>query len=79
MDAVFSFFKGIVDLIKMRAFIHKDDLGKDIEESDIPEDMKENAEKYRQEMVEAAAEQDDELMMKYLDGEELTTDEIKFI
>ncbi len=70
-------FKGIVDLIKMRAFIHKDDLGKDIEESDIPEDMKENAEKYRQEMVEAAAEQDDELMMKYLDGQELTTDEIK--
>ena len=70
-------FKGIVDLIKMKAFIHKDDLGKDIEECDIPEDMKADAEKYRSEMIEAAAEQDDELMMKYLDGEELTADEIK--
>ena len=67
-------FQGIVDLIKMRAFIHKDDLGKVIEETDIPEDLKE---KYRNEMVEAAAEQDDELMMKYLDGEELSEDEIK--
>ena len=70
-------FKGIVDLIKMRAFIHKDDLGKEIEETDIPEDMKADAEKYRSEMVEAVAEQDDELMMKYLDGEELTENEIK--
>ena len=70
-------FKGIIDLIKMRAFIHKDDLGKDIEECDIPEDMKADAEKYRQEMIEAAAEQDDELMMKYLDGEELSEAEIK--
>ena len=70
-------FKGIVDLIKMRAFIHKDDLGKEIEETDIPEDLKEKAEKFRQEMVEAAAEQDEELMMKYLDGEELTQEEIK--
>ena len=70
-------FKGIVDLIKMRAFVHKDDLGKDIEECDIPDDMKADAEKYRQEMIEAAAEQDDELMMKYLDGEELSEEEIK--
>ena len=70
-------FKGIVDLIKMRAFIHKDDLGKDIEECDIPEDMKADAEKYRQEMIEAAAEQDDELMMKYLDGEEIGVSELK--
>ena len=70
-------FKGIVDLIKMKAYIHKDDLGKDIEECDIPEDMKADAEKYRQEMIEAAAEQDDELMMKYLDGEELSEAEIK--
>ncbi len=70
-------FQGIVDLIKMRAFIHKDDLGKDIEECDIPEDMKADAEKYRAELVEAAAEQDDELMMKYLEGEELTIEEIK--
>ena len=70
-------FQGIVDLIKMRAFIHKDDLGKEIEETDIPEDMKEMAEEYRAKMVEAAAEQDDELMMKYLEGEELTDDEIR--
>ena len=70
-------FAGIVDLIKMRAFIHKDDLGKEIEECDIPDDLKEKAEEYRANMVEAAAEQDDELMMKYLDGEELTPEEIK--
>ena len=70
-------FKGIVDLVKMRAFIHKDDLGKDVEETDIPEDMKAMAEEYREKMVEAAAEQDEELMMKYLEGEELTQDEIK--
>ena len=70
-------FVGIVDLIKMRAFIHKDDLGKEIEETDIPEDMKELAEKYHAQLIEAAAEQDDELMMKYLDGGELTEQEIK--
>ena len=71
-------FQGIVDLIKMKAFIHKDDLGKEIEITEIPADLKEQAEKYRAAMVEAAAEQDDELMMKYLDGEELTEEEIKF-
>ena len=70
-------FQGIVDLIKMKAFIHKDDLGKEIEETDIPEELKADAEKFRAEMIEAAAEQDEELMMKYLDGEELTEEEIK--
>ena len=70
-------FKGVIDLVKMRAFVHKDDLGKDIEEMDVPDDMKEKAEKYRNEMIEAAAEQDEELMMKYLDGGELTADEIR--
>ncbi|MBS5858233.1 MAG: elongation factor G [Clostridia bacterium] len=70
-------FLGIVDLIKMRAFIHKDDLGKEIEETDIPEDMKEMAQEYREKMIESVAEQDEELMMKYLEGEELTEDEIK--
>ena len=70
-------FQGIVDLVKMRAFVHKDDLGKEIEECDIPEDLKAKAEEYRAIMVEAAAEQDDDLMMKYLDGEELTADEIR--
>ncbi len=69
-------FKGIVDLIKMKAFIHKDDLGKEIEVIDIPADLKEKAEEYRAKLVESVAEQDDELMMKYLDGEELTEDEI---
>ena len=70
-------FKGIVDLIKMRAFVHKDDLGKVIEEGEIPEELKAQAEEYRAKLVEAAAEQDDELMMKYLDGEELSEEEIK--
>jgi len=70
-------FQGIVDLIKMKAFIHKDDMGKEIEETDIPEDMKAQAEEFRAAMIEAVAEQDDELMMKYLEGEELTEAEIK--
>ena len=70
-------FKGIVDLIQMKAYIHKDDLGKDIEVTDIPDDLKEKAEEYRAKLLEAVAEQDDELMMKYLDGEELTEEEIQ--
>ncbi len=70
-------FKGIVDLIKMRAFIHKDDLGKEIEETDIPAEMLEQANEYRTLMLEAVAEQDEELMMKYLEGEELSEEEIK--
>ena len=70
-------FKGIVDLINMKAFIHKDDLGKEIEETEIPEDMKELAQEYHDKMIESVAEQDEELMMKYLDGEELTMEEIK--
>ena len=70
-------FKGVIDLVRMRAFVHKDDLGKDIEETDVPADMLEKAEKYRSEMIEAAAEQDEELMMKYLDGGELSEDEIR--
>ncbi len=70
-------FLGIVDLMKMKAFIHKDDLGKEIEETEIPEEMRADAEKFRSEMIEAAADQDEELMMKYLEGEELTEEEIK--
>ena len=70
-------FQGIVDLIKMKAFIHKDDLGKDIEETDIPDDLKAQAEEYREKMIETAAEQDDELMMKYLDEGTLSEEEIK--
>jgi len=70
-------FKGIIDLITMQAEVYGDDLGKDIEIVEIPDDMKEEAEKYHQVMIEAVAETDDELMMKYLEGEELTVDEIK--
>ncbi len=69
-------FKGIVDLIKMKAFIHKDDLGKEIEVCDIPAELQAQPEEFRAKLVEAAAEQDDELMMKYLEGEELTEEEI---
>ncbi len=70
-------FKGIIDLIKMKAFIHKDDLGKEIEETEIPEELKAQAQEFHDKMVEAACEQDEELMMKYLDGEQLTVEEIK--
>ena len=71
-------FLGIVDLIKMKAYIQKDeDQGKNIQETDIPADLVETANKYRAEMLEHLANQDDELMMKYLDGEELTEEEIK--
>lgn len=69
-------FVGIVDLIKMHAIIYKDDLGVEMEITEIPEDMKELAQEYREKLVEAAAETDEELMMKYLDGEELTEEEI---
>ena len=72
-----STFKGIIDLVEMNAVVYYDDLGKDIRIEEIPEDMKELAEKYRAELIEHVAEQDDELMMKYFDGEELTIDEIK--
>jgi elongation factor G len=70
-------FKGFVDLIDMKAVIYTDDLGKVSEASEIPEDMMENAEIYRQNLLDAVAESDDELMMKYLEGEELTIEEIK--
>ncbi len=70
-------FCGIVDLIDMDAIIYKDDLGKDMEITEIPEDMKEKAEEYHNALLEAVAEQDEELMMKYLEGEELTKEEIK--
>jgi len=72
-------FVGIVDLLKMRAFVYKDDLGKEIEESDIPEDMKERAEKYRSELLEAIAENDEALMEKYLGGEEVAIEEWKAV
>lgn len=70
-------FCGIIDLVEMDAVIYKDDLGKDMEVTGIPEDMKEKAEEYRTNLLEAVAEQDEELMMKYLEGEEITVEEIK--
>ena len=69
-------FEGLVDLIKMKAIVYSDKLGKDEEFVEIPEDMKEKAEEYRQALIEAVAESDDDLMMKYLEGEELTEEEI---
>ena len=70
-------FKGIIDLVEMKAYVYYDDLGKDIRCEEIPEDMKELAEKYHTEMVEHVAEQDDEIMDKYLSGEEISVNEIK--
>lgn len=69
-------FIGIIDLIKMEAEIYKDDEGKQIEVQEIPADLKEKAEEYRATLIEAVSEFDDELMMKYLDGEEPTNEEI---
>ena len=70
-------FTGIIDLVEMTASVYKDDLGKEIEVTEIPDDMRDKAEEYRFALVEAVAESDEELMMKYLEGEELTVEEIK--
>ena len=69
-------FRGIIDLVKMKAEVYYDDEGKDIREEEIPAELLDEAKALREEMVEAAAEQDDELMEKFLGGEELTNDEI---
>ena len=70
-------FKGIIDLLEMKAYIYTNDLGTDIEVTDIPADMMDKAEEYRAAMLDAIAEQDEEIMMKYLEGEELTIEEMK--
>ncbi len=70
-------FVGLVDLVEMKQYIYCDDLGVDIKVEDIQDDMKEISEKYRNELLEHVAELDEDLMMKYLEGEELTIDEIK--
>lgn len=70
-------FKGIIDLLDMKAYVYYDDLGKDIRIEEIPEDMKELADKYHAELLECVAEADDEVMEKYLEGEEITIPEIK--
>ncbi len=70
-------FKGLIDLIEMKAFVYYDDLGKDEREEEIPEDMKAKAEEYHNALIEAVAETDEALMEKFFDGEELTVPEIK--
>ncbi|AEF26110.1 elongation factor G [Streptococcus parauberis] len=69
-------FTGIIDLIKMKAEVYSNDLGTDILEEDIPADYLEQAQEYREKLVEAVAETDEELMMKYLEGEEITNEEL---
>ena len=70
-------FKGFVDLIKMKAYVFYDDLGKDVREEEIPADMLAQCQEYRQKMIESVAETDDTLLDKFFMGEELTIDEIK--
>ena len=70
-------FRGIIDLIKMKAEIYTNDLGTDILEEDIPAEYLEQAQEYREKLVEAVAETDEDLMMKYLEGEEITNEELK--
>jgi elongation factor G len=72
-----SEFKGIVDLVELKAYLYANDLGTDIQETEIPEDLKDLVDEYRVKLVEAVAESDDVLMEKYLEGEELTNEEIK--
>ncbi|HPU67819.1 MAG TPA: elongation factor G [Clostridiales bacterium] len=72
-----SSFRGVIDLVEMNATVYYDDLGLNIKVEEIPEDYKELADKYRIELLEHVAEQDDELLEKYLSGEELTIEEIK--
>ena len=72
-----SNFTGIVDLLQMKAFIYKDDLGRDIEETEIPEDLKASAEEWRSKLIEAIVENDEELMNKYLAGEEIPLEDLK--
>jgi elongation factor G len=70
-------FRGIVDLVRMRAYIYKDDQGKEVEDTEIPADLQEVAEEYRTKLIESVAETDDVLTEKYLEGEELTEQEIR--
>ncbi|MGB7443915.1 MAG: elongation factor G [Coleofasciculaceae cyanobacterium] len=72
-----SNFQGIVDLVRMRAKVYSNDLGTDIEETEIPEEVKEKAQEFRAKLVESVAETDESLIEKYLEGEELTEEEIR--
>jgi len=70
-------FKGLIDLVEMKAYVYYDDVGTDIRVEEIPDDLKETAEQYRHELIEFVAEQDDALIEKYFAGEELSMEEIK--
>ena len=72
-------FKGIIDLVQMEAIVYEDDLGKVSKEVEIPDDMRDTAEDYRDKLLESCAELDDDFMEKYLGGEEVTVDEIKAV
>ncbi len=72
-----SDFVGVIDLLNMHAFIYEDDLGKEVDEQEIPDNMKEKAEEYRRLLVETVAETDEELMMMYLEGEEPSVEQLK--
>jgi elongation factor G len=72
-----SEFEGIVDLVEMKAIIYKDDLGAEWEETEIPAGMRDEAEEYREQLLEAIADQDEELMVMYLEGEEIEPDQIR--
>ncbi len=72
-------FKGIIDLFEMKSYIYNDDKGEDITVGDVPEDMKDDAELYRTELVEKICELDDDLMMQYLEGEEPSVEEMKAV
>ena len=74
-----SSFKGIIDLINNNAIMYYDDMGKDVRIEEIPADMADKAAEYRNNLIESVAELDEDLMMKYFDGEELTVDEIKSV
>ncbi|MBQ2679333.1 MAG: elongation factor G [Firmicutes bacterium] len=70
-------FKGVIDLMNMKAYIYEDDLGQNISEEEIPDELKAQAEEYRESMVESIAETDEELMEKYLEGEEIPIEDLK--
>ena len=72
-------FKGLIDLVEMKAYIYTNDLGTDIQITDIPEDMKDLANEYRQKLLDAVASEDEALMEKYLMEEEISEDEIKAV
>lgn len=70
-------FVGLIDLVKMEAEIYHDDLGQDIENTEVPEELREQAEEYRNALIEAVSDSNEEIMMKYLEGEEITPEELK--